>query len=264
MSQPSPQIVKDALDPARAAACAAILDRPSPGDVLPPFWHHLHFWEVRPPGDLGRDGHTARGVGLIPDLGLPRRMWAGGRVDWHTPLRLGVTAEKRTTIRDVANKKGRSGPLVLVTLGHGIVQDGAVCLRERQDLVYRADPVRGQRGGRPKDAGAAPVEEARAFDRVTLMRYSGLTMNGHRIHWDETYAREVEDHAGLVVHGPLLAEGLIDLATRHAGPLAAFEYRATAPAIADEALAFCLDGAQAFVRGADGRLCMEATIVPAP
>ncbi|MGB3408060.1 MAG: acyl dehydratase [Jannaschia sp.] len=259
MSQTPEQTVKDALDPARVAACAAVLDRPAPGDLVPPFWHHLYFWEVRPPSELGRDGHIAKGVGLIPDLGLPRRMWAGGSLEWLAPLRSGASAEKHTSVSDITRKTGRSGPLALVTLTHRIRQGGALCLRERQNLVYRPDPAPDDPPPAPQPAKVAPVEETRAFDAVTLVRYSGLTMNSHRIHWDEAYARDVEGHAGLVVHGPLLAEGLIDLVTRHLGPLRTFEYRATAPATADEPLTFCLDGGSAFVRGADGRLCMTAT-----
>lgn len=257
MSQAPDQIVKDSLDPARAAACATLLGRADPDGLLPLFWHHLHFWEVLGPSELGRDGHIRTGVGLIPDMGLPRRMWAGGALEWHAPLQLGVAAEKRTWLAEAQRKMGRTGPLALVTLQHEIWQDGKLCLTEQQNLVYREDPNPDAPAPTPPKAGHAPVEEIRQFDRVSLMRYSALTMNGHRIHWDEAYAREVEGHAGLIVHGPLLAEGLIDLATRTRGPLRRFTYRATAPAIADEAITFCLDGDRAFVRGADGRMCME-------
>lgn len=255
--------VKDALDPARAAAMAATLDRPAPRDVLPPFWHHAHFWEARPPADLGRDGHPRVGLGPIPDMGLPRRMWAGGRLDWHAPLRLNEVAEKATRLLRAEAKTGRTGPLALVTLEHRITQGARLAVVERQDLVYREDPDPTAPRPTPRQAGSAPVEEARAFDAVALFRFSALTFNGHRIHYDEAYAREVEGHPGVIVHGPLLAEGLIELATRHLGPLASFEYRATAPAIRDEVLTFCLDGARAFVRGADGRLCLEGTAAAA-
>ncbi|WGH77611.1 acyl dehydratase [Jannaschia ovalis] len=257
MSQPPVTRVKDALDPARAAAMAATLDRPRPGPHLPPFWHHAHFWEARPPAELGRDGHPRVGLGAIPDMGLPRRMWAGGRLDWHRPLRLGVPAERETRRLRAEAKTGRTGPLALVVLEHRITQEGGLALVERQDLVYREDPDPDAPRPVPPTAGPAPIEEARSFDAVTLFRFSALTFNGHRIHYDEAYAREVEGHAGVIVHGPLLAEGLIDLATRHLGTLAAFEYRATAPAILGERLAFCLDGTRAFVRGADGRTCLE-------
>lgn len=248
------------MDPARARACAAVLDRPVPTDELPPFWHHLHFWDVQPASALGRDGHIARGHGLIPDLGLPRRMWAGGHVEFLSPLEFGRQASNRTTLRDIHRKTGRSGPLALVTLVHEIGQDDVLRIRERQTLVYREDPDPDTPPPIPPQAPAAEIEDARSFDAITLMRYSALTMNGHRIHWDDTYARQVEGHAGLVVHGPLLAEGLIDLATRHLGPLVTFDFRATSAAIAGEPLTFCLDGTDAFVRGQDGRLCMTATV----
>ncbi|WP_371156520.1 acyl dehydratase [Jannaschia sp. 2305UL9-9] len=269
MSQPHAQTVKDVMDPARAEACAAVLDRPAPTDTLPPFWHHLHFWDVQSGTRLGRDGHVARGVGMIPDLGLPRRMWAGGHVEFMSPLSFGQVATRRTTLRDIHRKTGRSGPLALVTLVHEIGQGDILRLRERQTLVYREDPSPDALELIVPPAPEADVEETRIFDALTLMRYSALTMNAHRIHWDESYATGVEGHAGLVVHGPLLVEGLIDLATRYVGPLATIDYRATSPAIANETLTFCLRHggptslATAFVRGADGGLRMTAEVRPA-
>lgn len=258
MSPPAPFAVKDRLDPARAMALAATLGRPLPQGTLPPFWHHAYFWDAQPPERLGRDGHPKVGIGAIPDLGLPRRMWAGGALDWSVPMRLGEVSEKTTVCLSAERKTGRSGPLGLVQLEHVVSQDGRVAVRERQDLVYReaADPT--ATPPTPPDAGTAPVEEARHYDPVTLFRFSALTFNGHRIHYDVEYARRVEGHAGLVVHGPLLAEGLIDLATRHLGPLSRFSYRATAPLFAGEMAVFCLDGTRAFVRGPDGRLCMTS------
>ncbi|GIT91124.1 hypothetical protein JANAI62_15790 [Jannaschia pagri] len=254
------RVVKDVLDPARSAACAAVLGRPVPNDVLPPFWHHLHFWDVSPPDALGRDGHPAQGKSLVPDVGLPRRMWAGGTVYWVAPLHLGRPAERQTRLGPVQQKKGRSGPLALVCLHHEVWQDGRLCLRERQDLVYRPDPAPDSPAPAPPRAARAPVERVQVFDDMTLLRYSALTMNGHRIHWDKGYATGVEGHRGLVVHGPLLAEGLIALAEAELGPLAHVSYRATAPAVVGETVTFCLDGTRAWVRGAAGEAYMTAEV----
>ena len=132
----------DILDPARANACAASLGlstRLQAGDPLPPFFHQLYFWQAEPPEALGRDGHPAKGSALIPDFGLPRRMWAGGRLAFHEPLIAGQSAEKQTTLDTAKQKQGRTGPLAFVTLRHDILQDGALKLTEYQDLVYRED-----------------------------------------------------------------------------------------------------------------------------
>lgn len=262
MSDAAAWIVKDVMDPARAVAMAAVLDRPDPGPALPPFWHHAYFWEPRPPAELGPDGHPRRGIGPIPDLGLPRRMWAGGSLRWHGALRTGRPASRRTTCADAQRKTGRTGPLALVRLHHAIHQDGDLRVEEAQDLVYRAPPHPDDPAPRPPRAGTAPTERTRAFDAVTLFRYSALTFNGHRIHYDRDFATGVEGHGGVVVHGPLLAEGLIDLATAQLGPLDGFRYRATAPLLVDQPAAFCCDGTRLWVRGPDGRLCMEAEATP--
>lgn len=135
----------DWLDPARAHLVQAALDMPdrvAPGTPLPPFFHQLYFWDPQPPGGLGRDGHPKVG-GIIPDMGLPRRMWAGGRLRFHAPLLAGAKAEKRTICENAVHKTGRSGPLGFVTLKHEIWQDGRLCVTEWQDLVYREDPEPG-------------------------------------------------------------------------------------------------------------------------
>jgi 3-methylfumaryl-CoA hydratase len=256
------QVLTDLLDPARAAALAATLGRAAPEGVLPPFAHHIHFWDAQPPARLGRDGHPARG-GFLPDLGLPRRMWAGGRLEFHAPLRLGEAARKTSTIEAVARKDGRSGPLAFVTLRHDYAQRGATCVTEWQDIVYRQDPAPGAPAPTPPQA---PADEDRAtpvtFDSTLLFRYSALTFNGHRIHYDRDYCREVEGYGGLVVHGPLQAQMLVLLAEARLGRVARFAFRATAPLLDFEAADFCLragaEGVALWVRGPGGRLCMSA------
>lgn len=250
------------MDPARATALHAALalsaPAPQPGDALPPFWHQIYFWDAQPPENLGRDGHPKTG-GFIPDLGLPRRMWAGGRLQFQAPLHSGSPASKVTTIEAITKKQGRTGPLAFVTLRHEITQCGTLCVTEHQDLVYRNDP---------KPDAAIPVApsartdettcEQHSFSTTLLFRYSALTMNGHRIHYDEPYARNVEGYAGLVTHGPLLAQLLMLMAELHLGPLNTFTFRATAPLIQHETANLCLNGKSLWVRGPDGRLCMEA------
>ena len=254
---------RDMLDPARAAALQATLGMApsiSAGDALPPFFHQAYFWQVHPPGELGRDGHPRPGLGAIPDTGLPRRMWAGGRLEFHAPLVAGSPAEKTTTLHDTTRKQGRTGPLAFVTLRHEITQDGSARVTEWQDLVYRDDPAADAPAPAPPEAprDEASREEAR-FDTTMLFRYSALTFNGHRIHYDAAYAREVEGYAGLVTHGPLLAQLLMLMAARQLGGLRAFSFRATAPLVHGETAQLCWkpDGS-AWVRGPYRRLCMTA------
>ncbi len=253
----------DVLDPARASALQVTLGLPADiceGSPLPPFFHQIYFWQPEPAPRLGRDGHPKTGIGLIPDLGLPRRMWAGGRLEFHAPLLAGVAAEKRTTVAEVSRKDGRSGPLGFVTLKHDIHQQGRLCVTEYQDLVYREDPA--PDAPKPQAPVAATNEdhtEQAAFTSTQLFRYSALTFNGHRIHYDLDYARDVEGYAGLVTHGPLLAQLLMLMAERQMGPLSRFSFRATAPLMHFETATLCWkSGGQMWVRGPDGRQCMQA------
>ncbi len=256
------QILDDCMDPARAQALHAVLGRKGPapeiGDPLPAFWHQIYFWQAVPAEQLGRDGHMKTG-GFIPDLGLPRRMWAGGELEFFQPLVTGRPAQKLTRIEKIVPKQGRTGPLAFVTLCHEISQSDALCVRERQDLVYRQDPS--ENAPQPVVPLAPQGETVRTrhrFDATTLFRYSALTMNGHRIHYDPDYCRAVEGYPGLVVHGPLLAQVLMQMAEEQNRPLARFRFRATSPLFHFEAADFCQNGADFWVRGPDGRQCMEA------
>ena len=256
----------DFCDPARAQALFATLgskEAVAVGQPLPPFFHHIYFWDAQPPEKLGRDGHPKVG-GLIPDTGLPRRMWAGGRLSFQQPLLAGVPTEKQSTCEKVSHKNGRSGPLALVTLRHDYLQEGALCVSERQDLVYLEDPSPdGPKPTAPIAPTEAETEEPVTFSSTLLFRYSALTFNGHRIHYDLNYAKQVEGYSGLVVHGPLLAQLLILLAQRELGPLAAFSFRATSALMHTERAELCRHGQQMWVRGPDGRQCMRAEVTPA-
>ena len=248
----------DPMDPARMVALAATLGVAwEPGRPMPPFAHQVYFWEPRPLDALGRDGHpkVGSGGGLVPDFGLPRRMWAGGRLEFHAPLMAGIPAQRISRLESTAEKQGRTGPLAFVTLHHEIHQDGQLCVTDTQDIVYRAEAA-DSTGAAPRPApGDADDSIERRFSTVELFRYSALTLNGHRIHYDRDYAQGVEGYAGLVVHGPLLAQHLMLMA----GPgLRRFEFRGVSALMDTEAARFCRKGGEMWVAGPDGRLCMTA------
>jgi 3-methylfumaryl-CoA hydratase len=226
---------EERIDPARANALLASLERPSDlkdGGVLPPLFHWLHFWEARPPSGTGPDGHPTRG-GFLPPVAQPRRMWAGGRVEFLRPLRLGETARKTSQVADVTEKVGQSGPLIFVTVNHEVSTVDGVAVRERQDLVFRDAPTNAATPAPPPksgDSGFAQWRETVQTGPVLLFRYSALTMNSHRIHYDAPYAMDVEGYDGLVVHGPLQATLMMALAARELVDIVRFDYRGLSPA----------------------------------
>lgn len=256
----------DVMDPARANAFRVAMGQAPDieiGTALPPFFHQLYFWTPRPPDGLGRDGHPKVGGGLIPDLGLPRRMWAGGRLQFDKPLRAGIAARKVSHLESSTQKQGRTGPLGFVTLRHEMWQDDALCVTEWHDLVYREDPAPGAPRPVPPQARTDETDiRPVSFDSTLLFRYSALTFNGHRIHYDLDYTRDVEGYAGLVVHGPLLAQHLMLLATDLMGLLATFSFRASSPLMHFETADLCRNGQDLWVRAPDGRECMRATAIP--
>ena len=253
---------------------AAMLDRddaePRPGDPVPPCWHWLYsFTPIPRQSMLGPDGHPTRG-GFLPPVPLPRRMWAGSQIEFRKPLKVGDTLQRNSTIADVSGKEGRSGSLVFVRVRHEVGNGTQVALVEEQDIVYRDDP----KPGEPVPA-TKPAPAERDFGRtvepnaVLLSRYSGLTHNGHRIHYDRPYAIEVEGYPGLVVHGPLIATLLLDLLRRNVpeAALATFRFRAVKPLF--DVAPFQVCGrrheddktVRLWAEDTDGALAMEATAV---
>ncbi|MEL7259046.1 MAG: MaoC family dehydratase N-terminal domain-containing protein [Pseudomonadota bacterium] len=258
------QSVQDIMDTARARALQATLGS-SPtlndGDTLPPFFHQAYFWDPKPPEELGRDGHPKLG-GLVPDMGLPRRMWAGGQLEFKQPLIVGKAAERRSSIANAEHKQGRSGPLAFVKLRHEYWQEGECAVTEHQDLVYREDKGSGSKPVPPKARIDENHSETFSASSTMLFRYSALTFNGHRIHYDETYAKEVEGYNGLVVHGPLLAQMLMLLAESKLGRLMSFNFRSTSPLMHHEKATLCWrEDGTCWVRGSDGRQCMQAKAI---
>lgn len=236
------QSAEDVLEPARSNALGVALggegSRKS-GDALPLLHHWLYFWDVRPPAGLGPDGHPAKG-GFLPPVPLPRRMWAGGRLTFLSPLRLGDTVTKTSTILSVTEKTGKSGTLVFVTVRHELSAGGTLAIREEQDLVYREPAAASLPTPSAADAPTATWRETIDPDPVLLFRYSALTMNGHRIHYDRPYAIGEEAYPALVVHGPLQATLLIDLAARNlSAPITGFDFRGQQPAFDGAPLHVC-------------------------
>ncbi|MFM5908504.1 MAG: MaoC family dehydratase N-terminal domain-containing protein [Novosphingobium sp.] len=260
------QTVTDVLEPARSNALRVALGGQGnlqAGDPLPLLHHWLYFWDVKAPAELGSDGHPAKG-GFLPPVPLPRRMWAGGRLTFHAPLHLGERVTRTSTILSVTEKTGRSGTLVFVTLRHDLGTEAGLAVREEQDLVYRDPAATMLPAPVAAPAPAADWTETAEPDPVLLFRYSALTMNGHRIHYDRPYAIEEESYPALVVHGPLQATLLIDLASRNLpAPVTSFAFRGQVPAFSGAPLHVCgnaaEDGAEVWTQqGADRN--MVATI----
>lgn len=225
----------DLITAAPLAALAATLDHaesePQPGADAPPLSHWLYFLPLAPAREIGPDGHARRG-GFLPPVPLSRRMWAGGRLDFHHPLRVGDAVTRRSCITAVDAKAGRSGTLVFVTVRHEVCNACGLALSEEHDIVYRDGPLPDAPQREPQPA---PHDETFARridpDPVLLFRYSALTFNGHRIHYDRRYVTEVEGYPGLVVHGPLIATLLVDLLRRQRpqARLQRFEFTALRP-----------------------------------
>jgi len=223
----------DVAAPGPVARLAALLDHENPPwrqGELPPLAHWLYFLPGARQSLIDEDGHPKRG-GLLPPVALPRRMWAGGRVEFLAPIALGAAMTRRSTVRGVAPKTGKSGDMVFVTVGHEIFCDDRLAIVEEQDIVYRERGAAAATAEGRAAAAAFDAQRSVTADAVMLFRYSALTFNGHRIHYDRDYARDVEFYQGLVVHGPLIATLLMDHhLRRHPGRrIARFGFRAQRP-----------------------------------
>jgi 3-methylfumaryl-CoA hydratase len=238
----------------------------APGAV-PPGLHWCLVPDLADPQDLGRDGHPRRGM-FMPDLpGLPRRMWAGGELSFNAPLQTGDSVTRTSKITDISFKTGSTGSLGFVTVQHLYSVADQTRITERQDIVYREDA---KPGTSALPAAAEDWPEAEHWqitpDPVLLFRYSALTFNGHRIHYDQPYATGVEGYAGLVVHGPLQAIWMLNLATSILGHLPAiFHYRGLSPLISGTPVRIearpSPEGLALRVRRDDGVVTMQATAI---
>ena len=231
------ETVCDSVGATPVLALGATLDHgareASPGTVLPPLWHWLYFLPLHRHSEIGPDGHARRG-GFLPPVPLPRRMWAGSQFTFQTPIRVGDAVTRTSTIEDVTSKEGRSGGLEFVRVRHVLRCNEVVepALIEHHDIVYRQCRAPGDAEPAPLAApSGAPWQREIVPDEVLLFRYSALTFNGHRIHYDRKYVTEVEGYPGLVVHGPLIATLLIDLLRRQMpdAEVASFAFKAVRP-----------------------------------
>ena len=231
------EAVQDVITATPCAALAATLDHPSERPVastpLPPLWHWLYFLPLHRQSAIGPDGHAHRG-GFMPPVSLPRRMWAGSQFEFHSPIRVGDAVRRVSTIAAISEKAGRTGPLAFVKVRHQVFcnEDARPALTEFHDIVYR-EPAKPGEAAPPPQAAPRSSSWHRAItpDDVLLFRYSALTFNGHRIHYDRKYVTEVEGYPGLIVHGPLIATLLVDLVRRSApgAKLRKFEFKAVRP-----------------------------------
>ncbi len=219
----------------QADALTATLDRDDApykeGDAIPPGWHLFYIREVVKLKDTAEDGHPKRGD-FLPPIDLPRRMWAGTQATYHKPIHVGETIRNVTTIEAVTPKVGKTGNLVFLKLKHEISGDDGVATTEMQDVVYREEAQPGAVAPEPPPAPAEAVWKRTIHPSpVLLFRYSALTMNSHRIHYDRTYVTEVEKYPGLLVHGPLTFTLLLDLFRREnpESTLKTFAVRAVSP-----------------------------------
>jgi len=263
------ETLHDEVTAAPVRALSATLDRddppPAPGSDLPPLWHWLYFLPQHPQSELGPDGHALRG-GFLPPVPLPRRMWAGGRLQWHAPLRVGDRVERKSRIASVKHKAGRSGDLVFVTVHHEVGNAAGLALTEEHDIVYRAAPRAGDPVATPLRADRGPPWSREIVpDPVLLFRYSALTFNGHRIHYDRSYVTQEEGYPGLVVHGPLIATLLVDLVRRQQpdAELSSFSFKAVRPTFDLHPFRVCgrpdrQGGIQLWAQDHEGWLTMEA------
>lgn len=261
----------DVLSLSPMKAMAATLDKSATPithrQELPPLWHWLYFLNPGRQSELAIDGLPKKGD-FLPPIELPRRMWAGSRFDFHQALHAGEQIERNSTIKSVDVKQGRSGQLAFVCVGHEVFGENGLALYEEHDIVYREEAVAGAQPAALKPAPEqADFSKSITPDPVLLFRYSALTFNSHRIHYDREYVTNVEGYPGLIVHGPLLATLLVDTLLENVSSckLLKFEFRAIRPVFDLNTFQVCGSQTDAegnyklWIQDHQGTLCMDAS-----
>lgn len=262
--------VEERLAPEPARRLAAIFDRSDiaieEGDALPPMWQWVYFLRPVRQSELGPDGHPRRGR-FLPPVSLPRRMFAGGRTSFHMPLHIGESVVRRATIADIRSKEGRSGPLVFITVMYEYWIENEVAAVEEQDIVYMGTAPGTERNQPAAAIPDLPWRRSLRVDPVLLFRFSAVTFNAHRIHFDRPYATSVEGYHGLVIHGPFLALQLLELLRQKSErPATNFSFRARSPLFDDDEILLVGeplkdgDGATLFAYSGKGQLAMESSV----
>jgi 3-methylfumaryl-CoA hydratase len=269
------ETLRDEIGAAPVRGLNATLDHPvlpvERGTPLPPLWHWLYFLPQHRQSEIGPDGHAKRG-GFLPPVPLPRRMWAGSQLEFRSPVRVGDAVERTSTIADVTTKEGRTGALVFVKVRHEVRRNGESdpAIVEFHDIVYRDARKPGDVDPPPTAAAQGEWQRTIVPDDVLLFRYSALTFNGHRIHYDRQYVTQVEGYPGLIVHGPLIATLLLDLVRRNApeAQVATFRFKAVRPTF--DLHPFKVNGrregdeVRLWAQDHEGWLTMDATAVLEP
>lgn len=262
------EVIEDVVASRQLTRLAALLDYnrpPWPQGETPPLGHWLSFLPIARQSELGEDGHLRRGD-FLPPIELPRRMWAGGALEFHSPIAPDAMLQRRSIIKAINEKYGASGRMVFVTIEHEVRVDGALAVVEQQDIVYRGEG-RGTSSGSEAVTGAVVREVVP--DEAMLFRFSALTFNGHRIHYDHRYATEVENYPNLVVQGPLTATLLIDawLRRKAGARVRSFTFRARQPLFVNEPIQLRLEDrdGEVFAQAVNprGEVAMDARILPA-
>ena len=259
----------DVVAPTPARALAATLDVSAPESALSPLWHWLYFLPLAPASEIGPDGHPRRG-GFLPPITLPRRMWAGGRLVFHDAPRIGEAITRTSTILKVVENSGASGSMAFVTVRHQITTPRGLAIDEEQDIVFLEIPKAFTPLAPTPLPDGLSFDHARKIDEVMLFRYSAITFNAHRIHYDRAHARDVEKYPGLVVHGPLQAMLLME-AARAFSPergVARFAFRAVRPLFDFDTARVCgkaqENGLELFTANGDGHVSMQAQLTFSP
>lgn len=257
------ETAEDVASPVPLAGMVALLDHvapPSCESELPPLAHWLYFLGQARQSEIDIDGHPRRG-GFLPPITLPRRMWAGSRIAFHAPIAIGATMKRHSAITDIKTKQGASGAMIFVTVKHQVGVGRQLAITEEQDIVYRDAPSGSPPPPKPDPRTASDIRKVHP-DPTLLFRFSALTFNAHRIHYDRDYAVEVEGYPGLVVQGPLTAMLLLDhfLRAHPKSSVARFEFRAQSPLFDTAPFDLCADGNTLWARGPHGEAAMSAKV----